>query len=84
MPTSRRELMAGGGAVLAASLMPGGGDAAFDAAYDTAYRQAFAEFEAAVRPVSEIYWDGYNRAVADAYARDAAGRPRGTAARASA
>lgn len=79
MVQSRRDVMTAGAIAALSTLMPvaaagtiaGSGDP-HNQSIAVAYRQAFAEFEAAVRPSSEIYWHSHNRAVADVYARDKA------------
>lgn len=43
--------------------------AAHDTAFGAAHRQAFADFEAVVRPSSEVYWLSHNRATAEFHAR---------------
>jgi hypothetical protein len=80
MRTTRRTLLTAGTAAGLSSLVPAALTHAFTgraAAADAAYRRAFAEFEAAVRPASEIFWHGYNRATAEVYAREAAARQLG-------
>ncbi|MEQ1711707.1 MAG: hypothetical protein ABL908_09925 [Hyphomicrobium sp.] len=79
MAETRRDVLTAGAMATLSALTPGAVSGAFagygDPQYPSialAYRHAFADFEAAVRPSSEVYWNSHNRAVADIYARDKA------------
>lgn len=79
MAQTRRDVLTAGAVATLSTLTPSAVTVALAGDGDPqnhsialAYRQAFTDFEAAVRPSSEIYWHSHNRAVADLYARDEA------------
>lgn len=76
MAQTRRGILTAGVLTAAASMVPGAAASALSGlardrgdGFAAIYRQAYAQFEAAIRPSSEIFWNSHNRAVAEVYAR---------------